>query len=217
MTSYHACSVVAVIALVALNVKAAEAQLMSTCTENSPERRGELGCSIVESKLLPADLKEPLFWHIDRFDSLERARAAVSLASVAFEAAGAAWLMTIEGRPAEHHGGRHVTQVGPLPLPRASRVLNGGSISRLCAGHVFSGTSSFRCRSCLRAGRRGVLRDSGSRLHSPGRADAGASSRSGDARCRHGFDASPCAGGDRPRRVATGHHADGRSRSAAAR
>ena len=121
MTSYHACSVVAVIALAALNVNAAEAQLMSTCTENSPERRGELGCSIVETKLLPADLKEPLFWHIDRFDSLERARAAVSLASVAFEAAGTAWLMTIEGRPAEHHGGRHVTQVGPLPLPRASR------------------------------------------------------------------------------------------------
>ena len=51
---------------------------------DSPERRGELGCSIVESKLLPADLKEPLFWHIDRFDLLERARAAVSPASVAF-------------------------------------------------------------------------------------------------------------------------------------
>jgi quercetin dioxygenase-like cupin family protein len=121
MTSYHACSVVAVIALAALNVNAAEAQLMSTCTENSPERRGELGCSIVESKLLPADLKEPLSWHIDRFDSLERARAAVNPASVAFEAAGTAWLMTIEDQSSDHHGGRHVTQVGPLPLPKASR------------------------------------------------------------------------------------------------
>lgn len=119
--SFRASSVVAVVMLAALKVNVAEAQLMTTCTENSPERRGELGCSIVESKLLPADLKEPLFWHIDRFDSVERARAAVSPVSVAFEAAGAAWLMTIEGRPADHHGGRHVTQVGPLPLPRAPR------------------------------------------------------------------------------------------------
>ncbi len=50
-----------------------------------------MGCTIIESKLLPSGLKELLFWHIDRFDSLERARAAVGPASIAFEAAGAAW------------------------------------------------------------------------------------------------------------------------------
>lgn len=105
----------------ALHANMASAQLMSSCTENSPERRGELGCSIVESKLLPADLKQPVFWHIDRFDSLDRARAAVDATSVAFEAAGTAWLMTIEGRYSDHHGGKHVAQVGPLPLPKASR------------------------------------------------------------------------------------------------
>jgi hypothetical protein len=44
------------------------------CIENSPERRGEIGCSIVEKKLLPADLKEPVFWHIDRFESDKDAR-----------------------------------------------------------------------------------------------------------------------------------------------
>jgi len=104
-----------------LNAKVAAAQLMSTCVENSPERRGGLGCSIVETKLLPADLREPVFWHIDRFDSLERARAAVNPASVAFEAAGTAWLMTIEGQYSDHHGGMHVTHVGPLPLPKAQR------------------------------------------------------------------------------------------------
>ena len=113
--------VLSAFAVIALKANVAEAQLMSTCAENSPERRGELGCSIVESKLLPADLKEPLFWHIDRFDSLERARAAVNSASVAFEAAGTAWLMTIEAGYSDHHGGIHVTQVGPLPLPNAPR------------------------------------------------------------------------------------------------
>ena len=41
--------------LTVLIANVADAQLMSTCTESSPERRGELGCSIIESKLLPAD------------------------------------------------------------------------------------------------------------------------------------------------------------------
>jgi len=99
----------------------AEAQLMSTCVENSPERRGETGCSIIETKVLPDGLKEPLFWHIDRFDSAEPARAAAGPASVAFEAAGTSWLMTIESATSDHHGGRHVTQVGPLPLPSAAK------------------------------------------------------------------------------------------------
>ena len=94
---------------------------MSTCVENSPERRGEIGCSIIEKKALPDGLKEPVFWHIDRFDSAERARAAVGPASVAFEAAGTSWLMTIESQTSDHHGGRHVAQVGPLPLPQAPK------------------------------------------------------------------------------------------------
>src|SRR5712664_3495427 len=83
-------------------------KLMATCVENSPERRGEVGCSIIENKLLPDGLKEPLFWHIDRFDSAEHARKAVGPASVAFEADGTSWLMTLESQTSDHHGGRHV-------------------------------------------------------------------------------------------------------------
>ena len=49
------------------------------CVENSPERGGEIGCSIVENKPLPTNLKEPVFWHIDRFEIGERARAAMGL------------------------------------------------------------------------------------------------------------------------------------------
>ncbi len=104
-----------------LTANTAAAQLMSTCVENSPERRGQMGCTVIESKVLPDGLKEPLFWHIDRFDSPERARAAVGPASIAFTAAGTSWLMTIESSTSDHHGGSHVTHVGPLPLPRAPR------------------------------------------------------------------------------------------------
>lgn len=97
-------------------------QLMSPCIENSPERRGEDGCSIVETKALPEGLRGPLFWHIDRFESLARARAAAGPGRVAFTAAGAFWLMSIEATTSDHHGGQHVSQTGPLPLPDAAKL-----------------------------------------------------------------------------------------------
>ncbi len=105
-----------------LTANMAAGQLAPICVENSPERRGEVGCSIIENKSLPDGLKEPLFWHIDGFDSPERARTAVGPASVAFEADGTSWLMTLESQPSNHHGGRHVAQVGPLQLPRAPKL-----------------------------------------------------------------------------------------------
>ena len=121
MKTHAACCAIGGMLLSLLTANMAAAQLMPTCVENSPERRGELGCSIIENKLLPNGLKGPLFWHIDRFDSAERARTAVGPASVAFEAAGTSWLMTIESQTSNHHGGCHVAQVGPLQLPRAAK------------------------------------------------------------------------------------------------
>lgn len=139
---------VGAIALLLLTIKTAAAQLEPACAENSPERRGEIGCSIVEIKPLPETLKEPLFWHIDRFDSGESARAAVGPASIALEAHGAWWLLTIESGIDDHHGGQHVTQVALPPLPPAPRYsmlvisayITPGLTSRL---HVHSGVEAF--------------------------------------------------------------------------
>ena len=120
MKMHAACSAIGVM-LLSLLTSMAAAQLAPICVENSPERRGEVGCSIVENKLLPDGL-DPLFWHIDGFDSPESARTAVGPASVAFEADGTSWLMTLESQTSNHHGGRHVAQVGPLPLPQAPKL-----------------------------------------------------------------------------------------------
>ena len=60
MSRHTGCAIVAVVLLAELNAKPAETQLMSTCTENSPERRGELGCSIVANKLLPTGPTAPV-------------------------------------------------------------------------------------------------------------------------------------------------------------
>jgi quercetin dioxygenase-like cupin family protein len=89
------------------------------CFEDSPERRGEEGCTILASKPLNAPVTQPVYWHLDRFDSLEAAKKAAGPDGVAAEAHGSVWLMTVEGKGQDHHGGRHITSIGPLPLPAA--------------------------------------------------------------------------------------------------
>lgn len=121
MKPCSACVRIALILLPLVIANTANAQPASPCVENSPERRGEVGCSIIENKLLPEGQQGPLFWHIDSFDSLELARTAVVPTAIAFEAAGRSWLMTIESKTSDHHGGQHVTAVGPLPLSPAQK------------------------------------------------------------------------------------------------
>jgi quercetin dioxygenase-like cupin family protein len=118
------------------------------CVENPPERKGEVGCSIVETKPLPEALQEPVFWHIDRFESDQIARAGVGPASIAFQAHGSWWLMTIESKSGGHHGGEHVARVKLSPLPQApkysmlviSAYIPSGMTSRV---HLHSGVEAF--------------------------------------------------------------------------
>ena len=121
MNKYSASLGLPLLLLTAATASTANAQLASPCVTDSPERRGEVGCSIIADKLLTGGLRSPMFWHIDSFASLELARAAAGPTAVAFEAAARSWLMTIESQTSDHHGGRHVTEVGPLPLAAAPR------------------------------------------------------------------------------------------------
>ena len=124
------------------------AQEEPVCVENSPERRGDIGCSIVEKKPLPATLKEPAFWHIDKFDSADHAQAGVGPSSIAFEAHGSWWLMSVGPESNDHHGGTHVAEVKLSPLPKAdsysmlviSAYIPAGMTSRV---HVPSGVEAF--------------------------------------------------------------------------
>jgi len=117
------------------------------CVENSPERRGEIGCSIVEKKPLPATLKEPVFWHIDQFDSAKGA-SRDSAVEHRLEAHGAWWLMSVGAESNDHHGGKHVAQVNLSPLPKAdaysmlviSAYIPAGMTSRV---HFHSGVEAF--------------------------------------------------------------------------
>src|SRR5215472_2759524 len=131
-----------------LLVSPGRAQEEPVCVENSPERHGAIGCSIVEKKPLPDMLKEPVFWHIDQFDSAEPAKAAIGVSSIAFGAHGAWWLMSVGPESSDHHGGRHVAQVNLSPLPKAnaysmlviSAYIPAGMTSRV---HFHSGVEAF--------------------------------------------------------------------------
>lgn len=79
------------------------------------------GCTILATRPLAGPLTNPVYWHLDRFDSLEAAKKAAGPDGVAAEVHGAAWLTTVEAQTEGHHGGRHVAAIGPLVLPTAGR------------------------------------------------------------------------------------------------
>ena len=89
------------------------------CLEDSPERRGEEGCTILAARPISGNMKGSVYWHVDRFASYADARRAAGPNSVAAEAHGGVWLMTVENKTRDHHGGRHAAWMGPLALPRA--------------------------------------------------------------------------------------------------
>jgi hypothetical protein len=72
MTPRTTCTSIMAAWTVLLMANEAVAQLAPLCVENSPERRGELGCSVIVRKVLPEGIEEPVYWHIDSFDSIER-------------------------------------------------------------------------------------------------------------------------------------------------
>ena len=108
------------------------------CVPDSPERRGETGCSIIGHRPVSLDPRETLYWHIDRFTSADLAQAAATPSSIAFEAHGRAWLTTVEAHTANHRGGTHVAVVGPLPLPPSSA----GYMMQVMSAHFMPGQVS---------------------------------------------------------------------------
>jgi quercetin dioxygenase-like cupin family protein len=89
------------------------------CTEDSPERRGGEGCTILASRPLRGPVASSVYWHLDHLDSIEAAERAAGPNGVAAEAHGSVWLMTVEAQGDDHHGGRHVAWIGPIAPPAA--------------------------------------------------------------------------------------------------
>jgi hypothetical protein len=78
---------------------------------------------IAEKKLtqLPAG---PLYWRVETYPTVAQAKAVEGPASLATEAAGRAWLLTLGGQGGSTAGGTKVAEIGPVPLlPSAPEYL----------------------------------------------------------------------------------------------
>jgi len=100
------------------------------------------------NRTLLGSLTNDVYWHIDRFDSIETAMKAAGSNGVAAEAHGSFWLMTVEVNGEDHHGGHHIAWIGPLILSAPdsfsmrvqSSLLRPGSTTPI---HTHSGPEVF--------------------------------------------------------------------------
>ncbi|QNA84998.1 hypothetical protein G4G27_14080 [Sphingomonas sp. So64.6b] len=89
-----------------------------------------------------------LYWHLDQFASKEAAQAAAISTSTVIDAFGSIWLFTIERRSWRPKNGKHISDIGPLPVQPASTyaaeylrsVFSPGMTAPL---HVHSGPEAF--------------------------------------------------------------------------
>ena len=128
---------------VVLVASAAHAELMR-CAPESPERRGQPGCTTLEDRPIPKLETRSLYWHLDEFDSLEAAQRQTGPFSAALSAHGKFWLATVGPESAEHHGGHHRADIGPLPIegdgPRSMMIMSAYFLPRqITTVHVHSG------------------------------------------------------------------------------
>ena len=65
----------------------------------------------------------PLFWLIETYASRAEAEAAVGPWGLVVESGGQVWLFTLGSQGAPLTGGTKVAEVGPIPLPVASRYV----------------------------------------------------------------------------------------------
>lgn len=96
------------------------------------------------AQLPPGDL----FWLVVNFPSLASAKAAEGPLSMAFEAGGKAWLVTLGPKSGSTAGGSRVAEIGPLPRITASeyvlRVTNsGGPPGAKTPVHTHPGPEAF--------------------------------------------------------------------------
>lgn len=109
----------------------------------------EIGPACLLSRIeLPSAPAEPVFWHLDQFESRSSAQRAATANGTVVEAFGSVWLFTIEGPQWRATGAKHVADIGPLPVKPATRyaaeylrsVFSPGMTAPI---HVHSGPEAF--------------------------------------------------------------------------
>ena len=91
---------------------------MPTCVSVA-QRVREVGCWIIVDEPVGRLSPEPVFWHLDTFNTRAEAEAAKQRGAAVIEALGKIWLMTIADADFHAGSGDHVAHIGPLPVSPA--------------------------------------------------------------------------------------------------
>jgi quercetin dioxygenase-like cupin family protein len=136
------------LALIALVPRSAQAQATSrTCVEQAGETPGP--ACLVAHQDLGALPQGPLYWNIYAFVDAQTAERARSPHGAVVQAFGRTWLFEVGGKGRELEEGRHLADVGPLPIEAAQGDFSAEYLkSTFLPGatapvHVHSGPEAF--------------------------------------------------------------------------
>lgn len=138
----------AVVMALALAPLSARAQATSrTCSGQAGETPGP--ACLVGHEALGALPSGPLYWHIYTFADTATAARAKPPHGAVVEAFGKVWLFDVGLKAHELEGGRHLADVGPLPIDAAQREFSAEYLKSTFAPgqtapvHVHSGPEAF--------------------------------------------------------------------------
>jgi hypothetical protein len=92
------------------------------CVPRAERGERKLGCFVMAREEIGALPPSEIYWHIDVFPDLVSAETAAGPRSVAVEAFGEYWLLTVEVGGWQPGGGKRVAEIGPLPIDTADAL-----------------------------------------------------------------------------------------------
>jgi hypothetical protein len=119
--SFPLCRPAAIGMLVLLASASVWAQMPGRCEVPVSERKGDIGCYVLEIQPLGPLPDMPLFWHLYVFPSRAAAEAAKAPRRSIVESFGKIWLFSIASQDWRSSTGERVAVVGPL-LTRPRRA-----------------------------------------------------------------------------------------------
>lgn len=93
------------------------------CQERAEDNEGRIGCYLNVSHPM-GRLPASVYWHIDEFQSAERAATSKTAASAVVRAHGRIFLQTINGDPGwRPNGGNRLASIGPFPAVQGADLV----------------------------------------------------------------------------------------------
>lgn len=90
---------------------------------STAEAQGKFVVTAITEKRIKQLPAGPLYWEIENFPTLARARAAAGETSLAAEIWGKVWLFTLGAKDGPTHGGTRIAEIGPVPRITAPEYL----------------------------------------------------------------------------------------------